>query len=341
MRMPGVMAAASLCIGCAGVYLLMNDGMPLAILAHLAASVVGCYAAILSDSRRLGGHWFQASVSFSIPFLGGCTAYFLSEAVKRKKSGTLSDEFAIYLNDAASFRESIPVADTDPAPAESILPLADVLANPISEAEQRIAVENLASMETPDAMGILRRVIDSDSGEGRFFAMTALGQMEEKLLAKMQRQENELSSGREVTPGMMVAAARTYLDFSYFQIAQNGRRLEYLTRPAELLTDALAMNDCDGEAMILMGRVGLMLYKPEEALEMFNAYLKIYPESQNALLWRAETWYMLGDYQKVRDDCLHAREVGDVPGWIGDAVEFWTAGSETAIQSGDVLTAQA
>lgn len=323
MSFPATMALSSLCLGCLGVYLLVQGHAVFGAACHFLAAYLGYRAALLSDSRRLGRHIFQAAVAFCVPFMGGCTSFFLSEAVKRKKTGTLSDEFAVYLNDAASFRESVPVCDCDVPSCDAILPLADVLANPVSQEEQRIAVENLASMETPAAMGILRKVIDSDSGEGRFFAMTALAQMEEKLLARLQRQEEDLASGREGGPGMLVAAARTYIDFSYFQLAQDSRRAEYLARAGELLEQAEPSPDAPSDVWILLGRVRLLQFDAVRAREAFDRYLERYPENQAGYLWRAEAWYQLGDYLRVREDCRNARRLGDVPANIRGCVDFW------------------
>ena len=325
-----LLALASLGSGCLGASYLLGGALPLAALCHTVSGGLGCYAATLSDSRRLGGHWFQAALSFCVPFLGGAAAFFLSEAVKRKKSGTLADEFAVYLNDAASFRESVPVTDGNAPSPDDMVSLADILANPISEAEQRIAVENLASMETPAAMEILRKVIDSDAGEGRFFAMTALGQMEDKLLVKLERLEDDLDSGRDVGVGALIETARTYMDFSYYQLAQDARRAKYLARAGELLEKALADEDCAADAWILLGRVRLLEYDCAKALRCFSTYIRDNPERQGGYLWRAEAWLLMGEYGRVREDCADAVRLGPIPGNIDGSVRFWieAAGTE-------------
>ncbi len=326
MNSPAVMAAVSLAGGGLGISYLFGGDPLFAAVCHLVSAGLGGYAAILSDNRRLGAHWFQPAVAACLPFLGGFAAFFLSEAVKRKKTGRLAEEFAVYLNDAASFRESVPVCDaTAPDPGD-LVPLADILANPVSESEQRVAVENLASMETPAAMEILRKVIDSDSGEGRFFAMTALGQMEEKLLGKLQELEEDLSSGRESGPEALVLTARTYLDFSYYELAQDARRYEYLTRAGDLLERALKDADCPDDAWILLGRVRLLQFNGAGALGCFNSFLRRNPDDQAGLLWRAEAWYLLGDFARVREDCARACRLGPIPPNIRNSAEFWLGG---------------
>lgn len=323
MTFAALLALTSFAAGCLGAASLLRGGFALALLCHAAAAVLGRHAALISDSRRLGMHSFQTAFSLCVPFFGGCAAFFLSEAVKRKKTGALADDFAVYLNDAASFRESVPVTDAEAPSPDELVPLADILANPVSEAEQRIAVENLAGMETPAAMEILRGVIDADSGEGRFFAMTALGQMEEKLLFRLQRLEEDIASGRFSGTDILRDAARTYLDFSYYQLAQEARRADYLERAGELLEQALEDPECDDDAWILLGRVRLLRADAREAMKCFDAYVGRNPEEQLGYLWRAEAWFELREFGLLRTDCRRAMDLGPLPGNISGAVLFW------------------
>lgn len=328
---PGILALVSLLAGGAGLYLLLVGGGPilmgsepyLAAACHVLSGFFGFHSAKIADSRRVGGHWFQLAVSFGIPFFGGIVAFYLSETLKNKKTGHLADEFAVYLSDAATFRESVPISDLEAPPAEDVVSLADILAHPVSESEQRIAVENLASMETPMAMEILRKVIESDDGEGRFFAMTALGQVEDKMLTKLQALEEDLDSGRDESPAALMGAARTYLDFSYYQLAQDERRSEYLGKAKKLLERALADPDADPEGLILLGRIELLNYNTKDALARFNAYLAKNPASRPGLLWRAEAWFMLGEYARVREDCQKALDLDQTQDNIRETAIFW------------------
>ncbi len=314
--------------GCFGLVRLLAGDFPVAAAGHAASAALGGWAAVLSDNRRLGRHVFQAALACSLPFFGGMTACVLSEAVKRKQTGSLADEFAVYLNDAASFRESVPVGDMEAPPQEHLAPLYDILAGNATEAEQRIAVENLVSMETPAAMDILRRVVETNKGEGRFFAMTALGQMEEKLLARLQRQEEAIASGRDAGVRPLLEAAGTYIDFVYYRIAQDARRFDYLRRAAELLEAALEKEDCPDSVLLTLGRAHLLSYDGDAALARFNDYLALYPGNAVGLIWRAEAWHLLGDFSRVQDDCRAARRQGDIPAGIRSSVLFWLGDGE-------------
>lgn len=323
MRLTFTLAFCSLALGCFGLErLLRGDPIP-AALCHILATASGGYAAMRSDSRRLGRRLFHAALAACIPFFGGFTAFFLSEAVKRKRTGSLADEFAVYLNDAASFRESVSVNDADIPVTQNLAPLYDILIGNASESEQRIAVENLVSMETPAAVEILRRVVEADKGEGKFFAMTALGQMEDKLLGRLQREEEFIASGRDdgVTPILETVA--TYIDFIYYRIAVDARRADFLERASALLDMALKKDDCPDSAWLLLGRVKLMAKDGLAAMDCFNAYLRLHPNDPGGLIWRAEAWYTLGNYGQVRVDCRAATAGGAVPAGISASVAFW------------------
>jgi tetratricopeptide (TPR) repeat protein len=321
-----LMAIGSLACGSLGWIGLLAGDWPAALGLHLAAAALGWRAAVVSDKRRLGEHWFQFFVSGCVPFLGGVIAFILSESVKLGRSGALAEEFAVYLNDSASFRESVPIKEQEVPEPGQLVSLADILASPVSEAEQRIAVEHLAGMETPAAIDILHRVIESNTGDSKFFAMTAIGQLEEKLLSKIQRLEEDIKSGRESDSRILIDAARSYLDFSYFQLAQESLRQDYLKRAGELLETALARADCEPGALILLGRVRLLEFDPERALACFDSLLEIQPGDPAGLLWRAEAWYLLGDYAKTREDCLSAARTDRIPDNIRGAVDFWLSG---------------
>ncbi len=318
-----LLSIVSLAIGLSGLALLIEGHIAPAVIAHLAAAVIGRYAAVVSDNRRSGNHWFQTALSFCLPFIGPYAAFALSDAMKHKKTGTLSQEFAVYLNDAATFRESVPIVDSEAPLAEDVVSMTDILKNPLSEAEQRMAVENLSSMETPHAIEALRKVIDSNSGEGRFFAMTALAQLEERLFAKLQSLEESIATGRLDGPDVCLETAKTYLDFSYYQLAQDARREEFLSKAMVMLDKTMADKVFDPEAWILAGRIALLRSDGEKALNYFNQYLKLLPNSVKGLLWRAETWFMLGNFEQVRLDCLSILEYGGPPDSFSDTVMFW------------------
>lgn len=311
----------------AGLFAMVAQNLAGIIAAHLLAAITGGCAGAIADRRRLGAHFFPWVMAFTMPFFGGSAAYFLLETMKRPRTGRLLEDYAAYLNDAASHRESVPVP-AGSSPTE-LVSLGDVLADPASDAEQRIAIEYLAEMETQAAFEILRKAASSADREAYFFAMTAMTQMEDKMLARLGELEDAVSSSGEgrADAELLLKTATAYIDFIYYRFATGGRRSEYLHRAEKLLRNAL-----DGpatgtreinEALVLLGRVKLALNDGESAAKCFSKHIERNPSRSLGYLWRAEAWHALGNYERLREDCRRARELGDIPPNMLAVLDFW------------------
>lgn len=329
-RMRGMgllLGALSLCAAIAGSSAMFAQDFTAALLAHFLAAMTGGGAGAVADRRRLGTHFFPWIMAFALPLFGGSAAYFLLETMKKPRAGRLLEEYAAYLNDAASYRESVPVPEGS-APADPVS-LGDVLSNPASDAEQRIAIEYLAEMETQAAFEILRKAVSSAGREAYFFAMTAMTQREDNMLAHLGELEDAIrqsdESGADVE--LLLKTAAAYIDFIYYQFAAGERRSEYLHRAETLLRCALASHATGAseinEALILLGRVKLGLNDGEGAATYFSQYIERNPERNLGYLWRAEAWYALGRYARLREDCRAARERGGIPHNMLAILDFW------------------
>ena len=156
------------------------------------------------------------------------------------------------------------------------------------------------------------------------------------MLAKLQRQEGDIASGRADGPEALMETARTCMDFSYYQLAQDARREECLARAEELLEKVTAGPDPDPEAWILLGRAALFRYDGRRAMECFNAFLRHNPDSGRGMLWRAEAAYLMGDFARVRADCAAALTRGDVSDAMLSSARFWVGEEAEAVPAGGV-----
>lgn len=322
-----LLGVLSLCAALAGSFAIMTQHLPGIIAAHLLAAITGGCAGAVADRRRLGAHFFPWVMALTVPFFGGSAAYFLLETMKKPRSGRLLEEYAAYLNDAASYRESVPVAARS-TPAEPVS-LSDVLSNPVSDAEQRIAIEYLAEMETQTAFEILRKAVSSAGREAYFFAMTAMTQMEDKMLAQLGELEDAIRHDGEgrAAEELLLKTATTYIDFIYYRFATGERRAEYLHRAETLLRNALDRPATDprkrDEALILLGRVKLALNDGESAANCFSRHIERNPSRSLGYLWRAEAWHALGDHARLREDLGSARKRGEIPPNMLSVLDFW------------------
>lgn len=329
-RMRGLgllLGTIALCAALAGSGAVLAQEFTVALLAHFLAAITGGSAGSVADRRRLGTHFFPWIMAFTMPLFGGSAAYFLLETMKKPRSGRLLEEYAAYLNDAASYRESVPVLERS-APAE-LVSLEDVLSNPSSDAEQRIAIEYLAEMETQAAFEILRKAVSSAGREAYFFAMTAITQREDKMLAQLGELEDTIRQTGESRADveLLLKTAAAYIDFIYYRFAAGERRAEYLHRAEALLRRVLDSHATGvseiNEALILFGRVQLGLNNGESAATYFSQYIERNPGRNLGYLWRAEAWHTLGKYARLREDCRVAREIGGIPHNMLAVLDFW------------------
>ncbi len=343
-RLGQVLGAFSLCAALAGLFAMVAHHLPGILVTHLLAAMTGGCAGAVADRRRLGAHFFPWIMAFTMPFFGGSEAYFLLETMKKPRTGRLLEDYAAYLNDAASYRESVPVSERS-LPTEPVF-LSDVLLHPVSDAEQRIAIEYLAEMETQAAFEILRKAISSAGREAYFFAMTAMTQMEDKMLAQLGELEDAVSNSGEdrADEELLLKTAAAYIDFIYYQFATGERRAEYLHRAETLLRNALDRPATEtreiNAALILLGRVKLALNDGESAAKCFSRHIERNPACSLGYLWRAEAWHLLGNYARLREDCRRARELGEIPPNMLAVLEFWlpkTADEATPVPTGPHL----
>lgn len=321
------LASLSLCAAVFGANALLKQNFPHVLLAYFAAAFTGSAAGTIADRRRLGKHFFPWIASFAFPLFGGAGAYFLLQYMKKPRSGNLIEEYASYLDEAASFRESVPDPEL-PAPTEPIS-LGDVLAITDSEAEQRIAIEYLAEMETPAALEILRKASSTSGSEAYFFSMTALTQMEDKMLARLDELEEMIRQCGETEADMdlLVKTAASYLDFIYYNFVSGETQKEYLRRAQTLLNhvldkDSIGISEID-DALLLAGRVQLAMDEGKKAIKYFNRYIERNPRRWNGYLWRAEAWHKLCEYSLLCEDCAKADKIGGIPQTMRGVIDFW------------------
>lgn len=330
---------SSLACALAGCAAALAENLPLLVLFHCLAAASGAQAGALADKRRIGRQFFPWIMALTVPLFGGIGAFFLLETMKRSSSHAILEGYTAYLqdiNDAATYRESVPVRAQAMTETSEMVSLADVLANPASEAEQRIAIEHLADMESKSAFEILRRVVATPGTAGYFFAMTAMTQMEDKMLTRLQELEDALRTDgvREANVEMLLKAAQAYIDFIYFQFAVGERRQEYLERAWTLLS--LVLDDPEasaselGTALLLMGRVNLWQHDAASALRSFSQYIERRPDLPQGYLWRAEAWYLQGDFARVRQDCLTASQLKGLSQKMQELIDLWLQSSPKA-----------
>lgn len=329
-----ILFAVSAACGLGGLYSLAAGYSLSAVVAlHVVAAYFGWAAACYCDTRRSGKRSFLFLCAFTIPFVGGIASYWLARSVRDGVQGCMAEQFAVYIQDAATYKESIPVSQAKPDKPDDLIPMADLLFLSASDTEQRIAVENLSGMDSAEAIQTLETLVDHQQGEGRFFAMTALSRLQDHLFSRLRQQEKEHQSGHSDDPESYLKLARAHLDFAYYKQAKDSRLEQCLSR-ADVMASEAFRSGRNPDALIIRGRVELLRGNAGKAVEYFTQYLSMVPADVRAWLWRAEAWFKDKRYQMVLSDCQKAASLGGIPFALEESVSFWLSAVDDRIREG-------
>ena len=296
-----------------------------ALVAHMASGLLGGWGAARMRASLRGSGWYECVIAWCIPCAGGPLVWLQAagEALS-PKGGEVAKEFTEYLDAAMRMGEAQLPTDEHhlPPSPELVVPMADVLRSDSDPDEKRNAIEALSRVETPDAVETLRSALTGDSTEVRFYAASALSRLEERLAARMKALENDLAKGLRDRGLVALELARTSLDYGYYRLTDETRRIEFLERAARHADEAVQRSR-DPEAFLIAGRAMLELARHGDAERMFSRFLDRVGDDAKGLLWRAEARFRQGRYAGVRDDCRRARAAGGVPEVLADVVGMW------------------
>lgn len=297
-----------------------------ALLLHLVSASAGLMAARCwgSDDRPVGLH--ETVWAFAVPIVGGPLAslHILGQACTRSEN--VLDEYSHYLDAKerlgvdATARANLPSVP-EPDQLES---MADVIFSEASVEDKRLAIETLALMETPRAVGVLRSALSTPSTEVRFYAASVLSSLEERLGNRLAALEQDVTMGRRNDADVEFELARCYFDYAYYGLAEGSRREHFLRQALEHTRRSLRVAS-HPDAALLEGRALLELNSVAEAERCFVAYIRDHRQDGRGFLWRAEARFRQGKYGGVQHDCKRAMELGLKPPSLAPALELWSA----------------
>ena len=266
---------------------------------------------------------FVAITAAVVPALGPVLAWIHLVGARTVPRGTLMQDYSEHLDATAHAGQQEHTRSEAIAPVpEQLASLADVISSDASDDYKRSAIENLARMETPQAVDVLRKTLAHPSVEVRFYAAGALDHLERRLATRVEALERQLASAGGTDPVVLFALAQACFDHSYYHVATDRRRTAQLEKALTHARHALDANG-DVNAWILSGRTLLELHRYGEAEICFQRYLTIRPDDVKGLLWHAEALFRLGRFKAVRATCAKARRVGTVPARMEAAVWMW------------------
>lgn len=309
-----IAAAAVLCI----------HDYSLALLLHLTAAVLGLGCCLFQN--RSGRYIpFELAMALLIPCFGGFLCAFCAQRTLISASAGLASEYTRHI-DPDEYRDpfSLKREIFRPHP-DKLQPLSDIIHSAAPLSMKRTAIEALSQMETPEAVAVLRDALRMDSVEVRFFAASVLSRLEDTLTRKLRQLDKEKNS-RDIT--VLLNTAQTYYDYAFYEIVEGYRKEACLQAAFEKAQTAISLSHT-AQTITMCGRIVLALGRCDEALGLFNELITLRPSDATGYLWRAQVHLQRGDYEKLREDCLLALELGNIPVKMREAVRYWS-GEQTA-----------
>ncbi len=184
------------------------------------------------------------------------------------------------------------------------------------------AVNKLSKMLTREAVSILREVVDTSQSDTKILAASALIDMEDRIIKRIEEIKQELKANPN-NYELVLALARTYDLYCYLGILDPAVEDYYRGLAIEQYQRFMRHNPEHPEANLEYGRILLNARKYEEAIPVLKNAVALSPGNPSPLLWLAEAFYELTDYQAVRAVCAKLRRFDDVPRRFKDIAAWW------------------
>ncbi|MBU1040027.1 MAG: HEAT repeat domain-containing protein [Proteobacteria bacterium] len=180
----------------------------------------------------------------------------------------------------------------------AIEPVIDVLQGDDPDLK-RGAVKLLQRIGTPNAVGLLRQSLSDQFPEVRFYAHSALTELEDAFTSRIQA----LNATLEKTPS---AAAYRLLGMQYRAYADSGladeiARGQHLVSCRDALLRSLELEPDHDQTMLLLAQALLDLNQLREAWQMFEKCTRFEETASEAQLGLAQIAYQLRDFAKLAE----------------------------------------
>ncbi|MFV0348925.1 MAG: HEAT repeat domain-containing protein [Halodesulfovibrio sp.] len=297
-------------IDCLACYVLLNTIPPtnrqwlLAGLLHVAASALPlCYA--YQPARFPGAGWYLPKltglVSLFLPVIG-IVGMMLTVSLTRLfiRSRGLANDFG---HEALKLTKDEEVAiqrSMDDMLREELAtqPIVDILLGD-DEDLKRGAIMLLKRMKSARAIRLLKESLSDGSTEVRFFAHTALSQLEESSMQRLEKAEELASAGNSKAIRDYATACR---DYAHSGLPEASMKTYYLEEARKLFFKYLEQERQDRAIYIEIGKISIEMGEHAAALNAFDTALN-YPETLvEARLGRCWVFYELRDWQHLTDE---------------------------------------
>ncbi len=319
-----VVAIIAVAAGCGSLGALLQQEYPVALALHLLSA----FCSILAAGAPYFRNAYALLTALGVPCIGGVLVALHNHDCHIASRRNIARDYGDYIDASqrlGDYLQPEPEMKFRPDP-DALESMADILRSSAPARDKRLAIEALAQMESPQSVQVLRSVLTASSIEVRFYAASVLANLEQRLSERLARLEQDIATGRRAGPDAVMSLAQSYFDYAYYGLAEGSRAVDFLNRALQRL-DEIRDTGIRARVLLLEGRILLRLGRCREAEICFSRYLKISSAKQPGFLWRAEARMFRGDYRGVEADCRAARDAGEIPQRLAEAVDAWLATS--------------
>ena len=210
----------------------------------------------------------------------------------------------------------------------AIEPVVDVLTGDDPDLK-RGAVKLLKRMATPGAVGLLRQCLSDPFPEVRFYAHSALSDLEDEHTNRIKAINETLQTAPSA--GAWRTLGREYRAYADSGLADEVARRQHLEESRAALSQSLALEPGHAPSMLLLGQVLLSLERNEEAAAWFDKCLAVEETEAEARLGLAQIAFQQRDLKALAAQARAMARSGAPRPTNPDALalhEFWSGVGE-------------
>ncbi|MFQ5824482.1 MAG: tetratricopeptide repeat protein [bacterium] len=184
------------------------------------------------------------------------------------------------------------------------------------------AINKLSKLVNKHSVAILKEVIKNSSSDTKILAASALIEMEDKIIKKIEEFRNFLQDQPENTSAIL-ELARTYDLYCYLGVLDSVIQKYYQKLALEQYRKFLEYQPNHLKANLEYGRILLNAGYVEEAIRTLKYAIGLTPQNPNPHIWLAEAYYELADYKSLTNVCHKLTEFEKLPENIKEIVHWW------------------
>jgi hypothetical protein len=187
------------------------------------------------------------------------------------------------------------------------------------------AIEKLSKQKTKNSIFLLKLALDDENYEVRYFSNNALEKIEKSLLEEIEILDEDIMNQPTLNE-LYNQRAHLYLNLYLMGLGDESTNEFYLEKSLHDYIFSLQLNFKQDFILIQMVKIHLFLGKLDDVVTMVTSAIDAGVETDvrdKLLFYRAEAYYKLGDWKKVKEDCRGLSEFQDKYADYNSLINWW------------------